>query len=141
VSLALHDPESIPLYVHAKLFTAPRNRHAFQALIEAETLHQAVENANPAIAEVLGQLAVLDEPDGESGPLIGQFLYDSARYELNQLQSLARMTADPVAAEDIIRRTKGLQTTIPKVLDAAFALDVAEQLVPWLPTTGEEFDQ
>jgi len=139
--LALHDPESIPLFVHAKLFTAPRNRHAFQALLEAETLHQAVEGANSAIAEVLGQLAVLDEPDGESGPLIGQFLYDSARYELRRLQSEARMTDDPDAREDIARRSKGLQTTIPKVLDSAFALDVAEQLVPWLPTTGEEFDQ
>lgn len=170
--LAVHEPESIPAYIHGALFAYPQNRAIFEALVEAEELHQAIEQASPHVAPLLSQLAVQDEPDGEAETLIGQFLYDAARHELRRLQAAGRNRArqsaevsvsesggdtavqgatdsadssvhgsattpeNPAVAHgtaDLAASIRGLQAEIPRVLEAAFKLDAAERLLPWLP--------
>lgn len=127
--LAIHRPGEIPSYLNEQIFGHPLHRGAFAALLNAETLHEAIEASEGQISSVLGQLAVLDEPDGLGDRLIAQLLYDTARRELRSLQAAARSTDDRTIGD----RIRGLQSLVPSVLEANFELAVAEKLVPWLP--------
>lgn len=127
--LAIHQPVHIPAYVNDQMFGNLHHRLAFNALLEGETLHDAIENADPQVAQVLGQLAVLDEPDGEGPSIVAELMYDAAIRELRSLQGQLESTDWARDTE----RLKALQMTSKDVRESNFELSVAEKLVPWLP--------
>lgn len=138
--VAVHQPGEIPHYINELMFSHPLHRRAFRALLEAETLQSAIEQADRETNSVLGQIAVLDEPDGEPAAILGLLLHDAARTELRRLQAQARSVDLTVEVDGdgptVGERIAGLQTTLPAVLEGNFDLAIAEKLVPWLPGAG-----
>ena len=64
--LAVHHPEKVAGRLEAALFNSELARAAYEELASAMTLHDAIEGAGPEVADLLGQLAMVDtseDPD------------------------------------------------------------------------------
>ena len=62
LKLAVHRPEDVVDRVHAVLFTDRVQRKAFVALLEHDSVHEAVESASPEVASLLRR-AIVEEPN------------------------------------------------------------------------------
>ena len=61
LKLAVHRPEDVADRVHAVLFADPLQRQAFVALLESDSVHEAVESASPEVASLLRRV-IVEEP-------------------------------------------------------------------------------
>lgn len=59
--LAVNRPETVIDWLDERLFDDPLHRETYQALIEASTIHEAIESSPPDVAALLSRLAV-EEP-------------------------------------------------------------------------------
>ncbi len=61
LKLAVHRPEDVLDRVHVVLFSEPVQRQAFVALLEHDSVHEAVESASPEVASLLRRV-IVEEP-------------------------------------------------------------------------------
>jgi len=59
--LAVNRPETVIDWLDERLFDDPLHRETYRALMEASTIHEAIESAPPDVASLLSRLAV-EEP-------------------------------------------------------------------------------
>ena len=59
--MAVHRPDDVADRVHAVLFADPVQRQAFVALLEHDSVHEAVESASPEVASLLRRV-IVEEP-------------------------------------------------------------------------------
>lgn len=91
--LAVHRPEEVVGRLDAGLFGSDLGRAAFEQLASAMTLHDAIEGAEPEVADLLGQLAVVDSTEQLSDVLRG-LLDRAATRALADIQSQARSSGE-----------------------------------------------
>src|SRR6202012_4508258 len=65
LKLAVHRPEEVADRVHAVLFTDRVQRQAFVALLENDSVHEAVESASPEVASLLRRVIVEEPMSGD----------------------------------------------------------------------------
>ena len=65
LKLAVHRPDDVADRVHAVLFADPVQRQAFVALLENDSVHEAVETASPEVANVLRRVIVEEPMSGD----------------------------------------------------------------------------
>ena len=65
LKLAVHRPEDVADRVHAVLFADPVQRQAFVALLENDSVHEAVESASPEVASLLRRVIVEEPMSGD----------------------------------------------------------------------------
>ena len=65
LKLAVHRPEDVVDRVHAVLFTDPVQRLAFVALLEHDSVHEAVEAASPEVGSLLRRVIVEEPMSGD----------------------------------------------------------------------------
>jgi DNA primase len=127
--LAVHRPEEVAPYLEEVLFSEELHRRAFAALAGAATLQDAVDDADPEVADLLRRLAVEEEaPD--AGDVIALVVRRAT------LRALADLEAEARASQTVI------DLTWPKgrleELDAPQSrVQAAGQLVAWLSRSGE----
>ncbi|HXZ61876.1 MAG TPA: DNA primase, partial [Acidimicrobiales bacterium] len=100
LKLAVHRPEETADRVHTVLFTDPVQRAAFVALLEHDSVHEAVEAASPEVATLLRRV-IVEEPvagDPELGDpvdsVVTVLLRGATRRALADLEKEARAGGD-----------------------------------------------
>ncbi len=128
--LCIHRPETVPAYITAEMFADPALRSVYVELLDSSTddLAGLIDSLSPTTAEVLGQLAVMDEPTADPERIVGHFLHDAAIRRVGELQALAERTGDT----SLMPVISDIRLLLPKVRQASFDLAVAAGLVPLL---------
>ncbi|HWG73339.1 MAG TPA: DNA primase [Acidimicrobiales bacterium] len=131
--LALHRPDEVADRLDEALFGHPVARSAFRALVDATTLHQAMDGADAATAALLQRL-VVEEAEAEADDVLVRLVERAGARALATLQADSRRAADPsslvptiawikLALEDL--RAEGEPAPGPQRA-------AEERLVPWL---------
>jgi len=136
LKLAVHRPEETADRVHAVLFTDPVQRHAFVALLEHDSVHDAVEAASPEVANLLRRV-IVEEPmagDPELGDPVDSvltvMLRGAARLALADLEKQSRGGGDSWQAT--AAETAQVRRWLDQLDDPANGRDAADRLVVWL---------
>ena len=136
LKLAVHRPEDIADRVHAALFSDPLQRQAFVALLECDSVHEAVESASPEVASLLRRV-IVEEPmagDPELGDpvdsVVTVLLRGAVRRALAEVEMQSRAVDDSWqlrAAE-----TAQVRLWLDQLGDLTAGRDGADRLVAWL---------
>lgn len=135
--LCVHKPETVPGFVEPHMFGDVWLREVFVALLDTPgddlaSMIDELESSRPDLADAVGQLAVLAEPEGEPNRIVGHFLHDAALRKVGDLQLEAQRTGDPALMPVIA----DIRLLIPQIRESSFDLTVAAGLVPLLSTRG-----
>ena len=136
LKLVVHRPEDIADRVHAALFNDPLQRQAFVALLECDSVHDAVESGSPEVASLLRRV-IVEEPmagDPELGDpvdsVVTVLLRGAARRALAEVEMQSRAVDDSWqlrAAE-----TAQVRLWLDQLGDPMAGRDAADRLVAWL---------
>jgi hypothetical protein len=107
------------------LFRDGVQRAAFQSLVDADDLHQAIDRAAPPVQALLVRLTV-EVPTSDPNDVVVQLVRDAARRELRVITSEARTSA--AAAQEAVDVTNWVQALDDSDASAA----AIERLVAWL---------
>jgi DNA primase len=136
LKLAVHRPEDVADRVHAVLFADPLQRQAFVALLESDSVHEAVESASPEVASLLRRV-VVEEPmsgDPELGDpvdsVVTALLRGAARRALADIEIESRAGADSWQAS--AAETVQVRHWLDELEESASGRDAADRLVAWL---------
>jgi len=136
LKLAVHRPEETADRVHAVLFTDPVQREAFVALLEHDSVHEAVETASPEVATLLRRV-IVEEPmagDPELGDpvdsVVTVLLRGATRRALADMEKQARTGGDSWQAT--AAETAQVRLWLDQLEDPAAGRDAADRLVVWL---------
>ncbi len=111
--------------LEAALFRDDVQRAAFQCLVEADDLHQAIDGAPPPVQALLVRLTV-EEPTSDPDDVVLQLVRHAARRELRVITSEARTSA--AAAQEAVEATAWVQELDNPGASAA----ATTRLVAWL---------
>ncbi len=142
LKFAVHRPEDVADRIHPVLFTDPRQRAAYVALLEHDNVHDAVESAPADVASVLRRVIVEE-------PLVGDpDLGDPVDSVVSVLvREAARRALADVEAESRVDGSESWQSTVAETarvrrwLDALGdegGRDAADRLVAWLSERESE---
>jgi DNA primase len=134
--LAVHRPEQAAERMEPVLFGDELQRRAFLALCSAENLHEAIDGASPAVADLLRRVAV-EEPvvpdDGQADPVnavVSQLVRVATRRALADLQIRAR--TDPKDLDTTGQETARVRRWLEELDDPSDGSEAARRLLAWL---------
>ena len=134
--MAVHRPEDVVDRVHAVLFTDRLQRQAFVALLENDSVHEAVETASPEVASLLRRVIVEEPMSGD--PDLGDpvdsvvvvMLRDAAKRAMSDVQIASRVSDDSWEAR--AAETVQVQLWLDELGESGSGRDAADRLVAWL---------
>ena len=133
---AVHRPEAVGDRLEAVLFVDELQRRAFQTLLAADDLHQAIDDAPPDVAELLRRVAV-EEPVVVEGAtpdpvdaLVSNLMRTAAQRALRDLEISARTT--PSEFSDTVATTARVKLWIEDLDDPATGSEASSRLLAWL---------
>jgi DNA primase len=136
LKLAVHRPEDVADRVHAVLFADPVQRGAFVALLEHDSVQDAVETASPEVAIVLRRV-IVEEPlpgDPELGDavdlVVAGLLRGATQRALVEIEIESRSGDDAWQSRAAETAQVRLWLDLLEVSDAG--RDAANRLVAWL---------
>lgn len=136
LKLAVHRPEDVVDRVHAVLFTDPVQRLAFVALLEHDSVHEAVEAASPEVGSLLRRV-IVEEPvsgDPELGDpvdsVVAGMLRGAARRALSDIEIESRVSDD--SWQTRAAETVQVRLWLDQLDESGSGRDAADQLVAWL---------
>jgi DNA primase len=109
--LAVHRPDQVAGRLDPALFSSDLARATFAELAHAMTLHSAIESAPPEVADLLGQLAVVDSKE-DAADVIRRLVEQAATRALEGLRREARSSAPSSSHAELARRTAQLQLAL-----------------------------
>src|SRR6185503_18392747 len=83
--LLITDPDLVAPYLAPHLFGDPVSRSAYEAMASTPSLHDAVESADPASADLLQRLAV-EETEADADDVVARLVEEATRRELAIIQ-------------------------------------------------------
>ncbi len=136
LKLVVHRPEDVADRVHVVLFSDPVQRQAFVALVENDSVHEAVETASPEVASLLRRV-IVEEPiagDPELGDpvdsVVAVLLRGAARRALAEIEIASRAGDDMWQAS--AAETAQVRIWLDELGESASGRDAADRLVAWL---------
>jgi len=144
LKLAVHRPEDVADRVHAVLFADPVQRQAFVALLENDSVHEAVESASPEVASLLRRV-IVEEPmsgDPELGDpvdsVVTVLLRGAARRAMADIEIESRAGGDD-SWQARAAETVQVRLWLDELGESPSGRDAADRLVAWLVQrdTGE----
>jgi DNA primase len=132
--LAIQDRDAMLPLLADVLFVDDRNLAAYRALAASESVHDAVDRADPEAATLLQRLAVEDS-EADPADVAARLVEARTRDVVAELDAEARAADDAAAYAPIMGWLK-LRTM--ELRESSSALDAIEQLVPWLTDRFEE---
>jgi len=140
--LAVHRPEDVADRLEEVLFVDEVQRRAFGLLVEADNLQQAVDRADPEVAELLRRLAV-EEPLVADMPLadpvdsvVTQLVREATRRALADLQSALRTSSGDPGATAIQAVT--VRRWLEELDDPVAGREASDRLLAWLLGAWQE---
>src|SRR6266513_794047 len=122
--LAVHDRAAMEGRLHEVLFADELTAAAYRALMGTDTLHDALEVADPAAADLLQRLAV-EEPHQEPDDVVGRLAREAGIRALRELEVAARDADDPAAFAPAMG---WLKLTVEELRDPRSAVDASDRL-------------
>ena len=136
LKLAVHRPEEVADRVHAAMFTDTVQRQAFAALLEHDSVQEAVETAEPEVAMVLRRV-VVEEPvrgDPDLGDpvdsVVTVLLRETTRRALAEMEIESRTGGDTWRSR--AAETAQVRLWLDQLGESGSGRDAAERLVAWL---------
>jgi DNA primase len=136
LKLAVHRPEDVADRVHVVLFGDVVQREAFAALLEHDSVHDAVESASPEVASLLRRVTV-EEPlagDPELGDpvdsVVTVLLRAAVRRALSDMEVRARSEDAPW--QERAAETAQVRLWLDELEDSDTWRDASDRLVAWL---------
>jgi DNA primase len=126
--LAIARPADMASRLHESMFTDDLHSAAFRALAGADTLHDAIAQADPGAA-ALQQRHAGEEPDTDPDDVCALLLRHVIGDEINRRRALGQ------ADEELSWLIAERQLLLP---DSKSRVDASERLVAWLAKRGEE---
>ena len=126
--LAVHDRAAMEGRLHEVLFADELTAAAYRALMATGSLHDALDVADPAAADLLQRLAV-EEPSQEVDNVVGRLAREAGIRALRELDVAARDADDPAAFAPAMG---WLKLTVEELRDPGSAVDASDRLVRWL---------
>jgi DNA primase len=127
----VHDWAAVEHWIrYEELFERDLHALAFRALMAHPTVSEAIDGADPRVAELLARLAT-EEVDSEAFDAVVRLLTERVRHEVHGLA--LRVNTEPDLQSDI----QWLTERMHELQDQAAAGEAAEQLVAWLGSKGE----
>jgi DNA primase len=123
--LAIHRPEDVGDRLQAALFSDDLQRTTFQALVDADDLHQAIDTSPPEVRALLVRLTV-EEPKGEPDDVVCQLVRDAARRELRLI------TAEARTSPDAVEEAAAAAGWVQELDDPVTSASALARLVAWL---------
>ncbi|HUD18603.1 MAG TPA: DNA primase [Acidimicrobiales bacterium] len=123
--LAIDRPEDVGHRLEAVLFRDGLQRAAFQALVDASDLHEALDTSPPDVRALLVRLSV-EEPTVEPDEVVLQLVRDASRRELQVITAEARRSAS--VSEEAIAAAGWVQ----ELDDREAWVAATARLVAWL---------
>jgi len=136
LKLALHCPDLVADRLEEVLFDDPLQRRAFTALAASASVGEAVDRADPEVADLLRRLIVEEPviPDDQStdpaAPVIAQLVREAARRALGELQAEGRTGRRDLA--EVAKETATVRRWIEDLDDAELCGVATSLLVAWL---------
>jgi DNA primase len=136
LKLAVHRPEDVVDRVHAVLFTDGVQRQAFVALLEHDSVHEAVESASPEVASLLRRVIVEEPMSGDPDlgdpvdSVVAVLLRGAAKRALGDVEIESRLSDDSWQAR--AAETVQVQLWLDELGESGSGRDAAERLVAWL---------
>ena len=136
LKLAVHQPEDVGDRVHAVLFADRVQREAFVALLENDSVHEAVETASAEVASLLRRV-IVEEPtagDPDLGDpvdsVVAVLLRSAARRALAEVEVESRVGGDAWQAR--AAETVQVRLWLDELEESPSGSDAADRLVAWL---------
>jgi hypothetical protein len=128
----VHDWAAVEHWIrYEELFQDDVHALAFRVLMAHATVPEAIEAADPAVADLLARLAAEEVDSKPFEDAVIRLLTERVRHEL---QALAlRVNAEPDLQSEIYWLTQQMHA----LQDPGTAAEAAEQLVAWLGSKGE----
>jgi DNA primase len=140
LKLAVHRPEDVADRVHAVLFADPVQREAFTALLEHDSVQDAVESVAPEVGIVLRRV-IVEEPlagDPELGDPVDSVVLvlvrGATRRALAEMEIESRVGGDARLAQADESAQVGLW--LNQLDESVTGRDAANRLVAWLVDRG-----
>ncbi|MEI8049931.1 MAG: DNA primase [Actinomycetes bacterium] len=140
--LAIHRPDLAAGRLEPFLFIAPDQREAFEALLSATSLNDAIDQASARSAALLRRLAVedltLENPQGDDpvSAVLAQLLRASSRRALGSIQ--ARLRQGLLDPSEGSRQVAFVQRALSELDDPGARPQAEIELVRWLSEQGEQ---
>ena len=130
--LAVHRPEQVAHLLEPILFDDEVHRAALACLLDAPTLGEALERADPDAQQLLYRLAV-EEPDAETeaDDVIAILVRSAAQ------RRVAEIDVDARASQQLVD-LRWPKARMEELGDSTRRVDASAQLVAWLCRAGEE---
>jgi DNA primase len=132
--LAIHHPESVAGRLEEVLFLDDLHLAAFRALASSSTLHEALENTDPAAATLLQRLSV-EETESDPDDVVALLADRAGLRAVEQLQGDLR--ADPGRFEEMAPLISWLKVTLEQLREPGSRVDASDRLVAWLVERSE----
>jgi DNA primase len=136
LKLAVHRPEEVADRVHAVMFTDAVHRQAFTALLDHDSVQEAVESTEPEVAIVLRRV-VVEEPvhgDPELGDpvdsVVTVLLREATRRALADMEIESRTGGDTWRSR--AAETAQVRLWLDQLGESGSGRDAADRLVAWL---------
>jgi DNA primase len=126
--LAVHNREEMEGRLHEVLFADELTAAAYRALMSTASLHDALDVADPAAADLLQRLAV-EESTEDVDNVVGRLAREAGVRALVELETAARDAEDPAAFAPAMG---WLKLTVEELRDPGSAVDASDRLVRWL---------
>jgi DNA primase len=136
LKMAVHRPEEVAAHFDEVLFQDELHLAAYRALAGAESLHEAIANADPGAAELLQRLAV-EEPEAETDDIIARVVGEAARRAVGEMEAEAR-SSDAARVAELSPLIAWVKLAAEELDERSSRLGAADRLVAWLAERAEE---
>ena len=110
------------------LFTEGPVRRAYEALAETGSLHEAIDESDPAVADLLRRLSV-EESTAEAGDVLVRLVESAVTSVMARMENEARGADDPLEYEPAMR---WLKLNLDDLRGDEPSMDALGQLLAWL---------
>ncbi|MGH9247039.1 MAG: DNA primase [Acidimicrobiales bacterium] len=128
--LAVHQPAAVADWLSEDLFVGGMTLAAYRALAAASTFHEALDRADPEVAELLQRLAV-EETDAEPTDVLARLVEEAARRGVAEVESDARRGSYVISVAP-------QKLAIERLRQPEYRSEAMAELVAWLGSRSEE---
>jgi DNA primase len=131
----VHDwPAVEPWIRYEELFLSDLHAAAFRVLMAHPTVQEAIDAADPGVADLLGRLAT-EEQQADAFDAVVRMLTERARHEVAGLTARIGAASDP---GPLLREQQWLTLVIDRLRDPEAAVEAADELVAFVGRQDEE---
>ncbi len=123
-----------PWIRYEELFLSDLHAAAFRVLMAHATVQEAIEAADPGVADLIGRLAT-EELQAEPFDAVVRLLMERTRREVAELTARVAAADDPT---DLLAEQLWLKRRFDQLQDPNAAVEAADELVAFVGTQGEE---